>query len=304
MQSAAFSISGSLTISPGLSIARRRIEAFVSHVSSLRQPTVARIQVFLCQNLWLTSERPCNKYTLIGEGYHSTAITRADEFQSIQESTRVDIRRRMDLSLAERVSKNRERVLSIVKILILCGRQNIPIRGHRDHLRDVEADAVANHSQTKKFKKETKNYVLAKLLYFHFTSQALRNCTISYSIRRPTYFPSNWAINKMNTPLNFCLDTPLWCVQLWPPWWTSEQKYTSGGWTDVRDWSGFWLLTLNYSMLLHAITPCSPRGDTSSVWTSLFGSSIRLHFNLFPGALEGFYASLVVTRLFSNVAPS
>ena len=77
--------------------------------------------------------------------YHAGAITQAEQFLSTQDGKQVDIKRSIPLSMAERVSKNRQRILSIVKILMFCGRQNIPIRGHWDNLQDVEANPVQNH---------------------------------------------------------------------------------------------------------------------------------------------------------------
>ncbi len=69
--------------------------------------------------------------------YHAGAIARCQEFEDVMDQEKPNIRRWIDRGLAQRVSTNRRRLLSIVKTLTLCGRQNIPIRGHRDNTKDV-----------------------------------------------------------------------------------------------------------------------------------------------------------------------
>ena len=77
--------------------------------------------------------------------YHTTAASRADEFQEIMAGKQMDIKRHIDHGRAERIAKYRRWVLSLIKTLMLCGRQNMPIRGHRDNLNDVESSKDADH---------------------------------------------------------------------------------------------------------------------------------------------------------------
>ena len=77
--------------------------------------------------------------------YHTTAVSRADEFQEIMARKHMKINSHIDHGRAERIPKNRRQVLSLIKTLMLCGRQNMPIRGHRDSLKDVESNPGGNH---------------------------------------------------------------------------------------------------------------------------------------------------------------
>ena len=49
--------------------------------------------------------------------------------------------------LRDTIQKNRQKLHSIVETIVLCGRQNIPLRGHRDSGADVEdaQSASTNH---------------------------------------------------------------------------------------------------------------------------------------------------------------
>ena len=47
----------------------------------------------------------------------------------------------------ERIAKNREKLKSILKTIILCGKQNIPLRGHRDDSKDHESSGNPGNFQ-------------------------------------------------------------------------------------------------------------------------------------------------------------
>lgn len=64
--------------------------------------------------------------------HHQTAVTRADEFLKVMRNHQPDIRRQISQTIASQVSTNREILSSIIKVVILCGRQNLALRGHRD----------------------------------------------------------------------------------------------------------------------------------------------------------------------------
>ncbi|CAG2224159.1 unnamed protein product [Mytilus edulis] len=53
------------------------------------------------------------------------------------ENTKDDIRTQSNTKNAEVVRKNREILSSVIKCVILCGRQNLPLRGHRDDSQHV-----------------------------------------------------------------------------------------------------------------------------------------------------------------------
>ena len=67
------------------------------------------------------------------------------------------------------MATNRQIVKSIIETLILCGRQNIPLRGHRDNLTDIERDPEdssghGNFWALLKFRNRSGDHVLSKHL--------------------------------------------------------------------------------------------------------------------------------------------
>ena len=63
---------------------------------------------------------------------HSTAILRHTQFVACMENRAISIKMQCDSSIAKQVELNRKKLDPIVQAVILCGRQNIPLRGHRD----------------------------------------------------------------------------------------------------------------------------------------------------------------------------
>ncbi len=88
-----------------------------------------------------------------------------------------NIQQRLSSVLADKISTNREKLSSIITMIILCGRQNIALRGHRDSALDLErdVDSTVNHGNflaLLKFRIDAGDTVLDK----HF-STAARNAT-------------------------------------------------------------------------------------------------------------------------------
>ena len=79
--------------------------------------------------------------------HHKTAIVRADEFNRSMSNQQPNIQQRLSKSLSERIANNRLKLESIIKTIVLCGRQNIALRGHRDSALDNERDVAGwkNH---------------------------------------------------------------------------------------------------------------------------------------------------------------
>uniref|UniRef100_A0A1I8IU29 PDEase domain-containing protein n=1 Tax=Macrostomum lignano TaxID=282301 RepID=A0A1I8IU29_9PLAT len=63
--------------------------------------------------------------------YHQDAMARAATFKQ-QAAARIDVVKQLDEARQRQAAENRNRLRPIVKTLLLCGRQNIPLRGHRD----------------------------------------------------------------------------------------------------------------------------------------------------------------------------
>lgn len=80
-----------------------------------------------------------------GSGYdrHMTCCTKADHFKSsMKKDTNVYLM--MNSALEDRKLKNMAVLESVVKTILLCGKQNIALRGHRDDSQHIENSSVDN----------------------------------------------------------------------------------------------------------------------------------------------------------------
>ena len=68
--------------------------------------------------------------------HHKSTIVRAEEFKMSMAGQQPNIQQR--LSKSHRISNNRQKPESIMKTIVLCGRQNIALRGHRDSALNIE----------------------------------------------------------------------------------------------------------------------------------------------------------------------
>ena len=73
--------------------------------------------------------------------YHKAAIVKMDEFVKVMAGRQPNIQSQLDDVCAAQISQNQQKIKSI----ILCGRQNISLRGHRDSSLDLERDETASH---------------------------------------------------------------------------------------------------------------------------------------------------------------
>jgi len=76
---------------------------------------------------------------------HRAAVTMAEDFLGVMRGEQEPVNQQIDRALRERVAANRTRLLPIVKTIMLCARQNIPLRGHIDSSTQVKADPTSNH---------------------------------------------------------------------------------------------------------------------------------------------------------------
>ena len=63
---------------------------------------------------------------------HKSATLKSEEFCKVMKSKQKSISEQLNSALASQVQRNREKLYSIVKTILFCGRQNIAIRGHRE----------------------------------------------------------------------------------------------------------------------------------------------------------------------------
>ena len=144
------------------------------------------------QKLNALVSKPLNKYhLLIGKDgyvtsheatdYHKSAIILAAEFRH-RMKTGLDIVKELDQSRSDEANHNRSILLSIVKTILFCGRQNISLQGHRDD-GPVILNAV-NESVYGDVNQGNFRALLAfrvdcgdKILEFHLTSSSGGNAT-------------------------------------------------------------------------------------------------------------------------------
>ena len=63
---------------------------------------------------------------------HQDAVVHADAFLSVMDDKRDNIVVQTNQALAQKIQANRHKLASLIKTIILCGRQNFALRGHRD----------------------------------------------------------------------------------------------------------------------------------------------------------------------------
>jgi len=73
---------------------------------------------------------------------HEFARKKALNFLGVMESTKDDIRTISKTKNTKVVRKNREILSSVVKCIVLCGKQNLPLRGHRDDSQHIEDNNI------------------------------------------------------------------------------------------------------------------------------------------------------------------
>lgn len=76
---------------------------------------------------------------------HKAAVTKADDFLKVMQGQQEPVNQQIDRALADRVTANRRKLIPIIKTILLCGHQNIPLRGHNDSATQAEVDPSANH---------------------------------------------------------------------------------------------------------------------------------------------------------------
>ena len=77
--------------------------------------------------------------------YHKATLLSMEAFQGVMSQEQPSLAHQMDTTCQQLVDKNRAKFRSIVETVLLCGRQNISLRGHRDSSLDVEKSPNAPH---------------------------------------------------------------------------------------------------------------------------------------------------------------
>ena len=113
--------------------------------------------------LELFVDKPCHKYkhlkhfttswkSHINSLFHQNSTIAADNFIRTYKDPSLSISSLIDKNRFERINRNKTILLSIIKIIITCARQNIPIRGHtgetvndiRNTISDIDSQSGSN----------------------------------------------------------------------------------------------------------------------------------------------------------------
>lgn len=77
--------------------------------------------------------------------FHKFSVIQMDEFYKVMTNQQPSIRSRLQQAMADKIAVNRQKLYSIIETIVLCGRQNISLRGHRDTFHEVEHAPNAQH---------------------------------------------------------------------------------------------------------------------------------------------------------------
>ena len=114
--------------------------------------------------------------------HHKFAVVRADDFRKVMENQQPAIQHQINQAMTDTVASNRQKLALILKVILLCGRQNIALRGHRDNITDLENDTLSteNHGNfwdILQFRVDSGDTVIGEHL-----ATAARNATYTSSV--------------------------------------------------------------------------------------------------------------------------
>ena len=97
-------------------------------------------------NLQKASEKLREHFEGIGSGkakkYHLQAVEKAELFKSVMEHKLVPVDQQLSRARAMTIAKNKQKLKSIVETIILCARQGIALRGHRDDWKHIKGNFI------------------------------------------------------------------------------------------------------------------------------------------------------------------
>jgi len=104
--------------------------------------------------------------------YHKDNVARLNGFLETRRNVGAAVCNQLDIQRREEIQKNRTYLRPIVKSVIFCGKQNLPLRGHRDDGQVLETDDDGVFRALLRFIIDSGDAVLAEGL-----EQASRNAT-------------------------------------------------------------------------------------------------------------------------------
>ena len=91
---------------------------------------------------------------------HKDAVLQIIEFRKLMENQSLAIDQTLNKIAAERVTTNRKKLNSILRTVILCGHENLALRGHRDDSQHYDNDSVGKSQALLDFAVECRDKVL------------------------------------------------------------------------------------------------------------------------------------------------
>ena len=85
---------------------------------------------------WTTATQKFKKHEK--SEVHKNASLLADNFLKVMKSKQKPISEQLNEAVASQVRKNRMKLKPIIEIILFCGRQNIPLRGHRESSSSID----------------------------------------------------------------------------------------------------------------------------------------------------------------------
>lgn len=111
--------------------------------------------VRLCHNDWSNIEKHVQRHLKCKS--HFSAVEAAAEFLKVCNNKQGSVQTQLSKAYSDKVQRNRSALESVIKTIVLCGRQNIPLRGHTDDRSNFNAlleyrsecdDSLRTHLET------------------------------------------------------------------------------------------------------------------------------------------------------------
>ncbi|CAC5419618.1 unnamed protein product [Mytilus coruscus] len=130
---------------------------------------------------WVKAKGECKSHEKTK--YHQTALLRAQDFTHTHDKPASGIDARADTAIAKRVDKNRQILMSIGSTIVICGRQNIALRGHREN-NFLDEGNKGNFLELVKFRMESGDEVLKEHLHTCGKNETYVSKTVQNNIIR------------------------------------------------------------------------------------------------------------------------
>ena len=143
-----------------------RFAAFVFCLNTWQERTVTALTNYKSPlKNWASASTKFKEHQLNSE-FHKAAVGYAEDFLRVQDGKMPSISQQLSDIYRNTVELNRQKLRSIIKTVVLCGKQNIALRGHRDgssHIDEASGNSE-NFQALLNFRVEAGDKVLANHL--------------------------------------------------------------------------------------------------------------------------------------------